>query len=463
MKMTKYDNSDEKQILIGMIVNDVVCGHISSIWEKEGLFESKWSNLVASWCVKYQNKYSKAPQQDIEKIFMSWAADSDDTDTADMVDQFLQSLSDEYEETNFNHNYILDRASIYFNGVKLKRLSETIEGDLDLGNVEAALKRLNNFGHVEVGSTAGIDVLRDTEAIQTAFEEKKEPLIRYPNDLGKFFDESLERDGFIAFMGPEKRGKTFWLLDVAWRGMLQRRKVAFFAVGDMSQAQMLRRIHTRAAKTPIRPGVVKIPRNIIRDEEEDGQCFVEFEEREFKKGLTWRQGLEAAKKTIKRTRSKETLFRLSCHPNSTLSVLNMQSILKTWEREGWVPDVVVIDYADILANPPGYKESRDAINASWKQMRAMSQSLHCLVVTATQADAASYTANTLSTSNFSEDKRKYAHVTGMVGLNQNIAEKAEGIMRLNWLVLRENEFSSAKTVTVATCFPLANPAVKSIF
>ena len=50
-----------------------------------------------------------------------------------------------------------------------------------------------------------------------------------------------------------------------------------------------------------------------------------------------------------------------------------------------------------------------------------------LVVTATQADANSYDRTSLKMSNFSEDKRKLAHVTAMYGLNQDPAGREKGI------------------------------------
>ena len=157
------------------------------------------------------------------------------------------------------------------------------------------------------------------------------------------------------------------------------------------------------------------------------------------------------------------MLRLSCHPNSSLTVGGIRAILQNWERTGWVPDVIVIDYADILAPPHGIADTRDQINSTWKQLRALSQSTHSLVVTATQADAASYNTNTIGRANFSEDKRKLAHVTGLVGLNANSDEKECGILRLNWIVLRESAFTETQCVHVAGCLEIGNPAVKSTF
>jgi hypothetical protein len=84
-----------------------------------------------------------------------------------------------------------------------------------------------------------------------------------------------------------------------------------------------------------------------------------------------------------------------------------------------------------------------------------------LVVTATQADAQSYVASTLGKSNFSEDKRKLAHATAIAGINQTDDEKQFQIQRLNWIVLREQEFHTFKCLHVAGCLAIAQPAIKS--
>ena len=243
--------------------------------------------------------------------------------------------------------------------------------------------------------------------------------------------------------------------------MLQGRKVAFFEVGDLSEHQIMLRFMIRAAKTPARPRTVKIPTNLILNG--DGEPELTVEEKEFKKGLNFDDAWKACQRIVKKKYGDNgPLLRLSVHPNSSISIHGISAILDSWERKEWVPDVILIDYADILEPPHGYRESRDEINATWKAMRAMSQSRHCLVVTATQAKASAYGAEILGKQDFSEDKRKHAHVTGMVGLNQKDGEKKLGLMRYNWIDLREEEYFENDCCFVASCLSLANPAVLSV-
>jgi len=467
MKIEKRNGSDERSILIGMIVNRSVLGRIASVWSKEGLFKSKWANIVGNWCISYFEKYEDAPKKAIEGIYDVWAKNKD-KETAGIVEKFLSTLSDQYENlgSEINPDYLIDKAGVYFHKIAMRKLSENIESYIDTGDLAKAQKAIDKFGKVEVGVGAGIDVLRDKAAIRKAFESNREPLITYPGALGEFFEDALCRDSLISFMAPEKRGKTFWLLDISWRGMLQRKKVAFFAIGDLSQDQMMRRFQIRAARRPEKAKAIKYPIEITKNKEEPF-AIVESEERKFKGTLSWKDGLKACAEAIKKTRSSETLLQLSCHPASTLSVSGIEGALRSWERNGnhpWVPDIIVIDYADLLAPPSGLPlETREAINATWKALRALSQKRHCLVVTATQADAASYNATIIGASNFSEDKRKLAHVNGLIGINQTSEEKQEGIQRLNWIVLRESEFNTQRCVHVAGCLAIANPAIRSTF
>jgi len=227
--------------------------------------------------------------------------------------------------------------------------------------------------------------------------------------------------------------------------------VAYFQAGDLSQGQVLRRMGMRALRRPKRTGVCKIPVDypdtskppVVEDRTLEavtpGECLREWHK-------------------VQRGRDR---FRLSCHPTGSLTVATMSSTLRDWTREGWVPDVVVIDYADVLAPPPGVREKRDQINGNWEHMRRLSQELHCLLVTATQADAASYDLELLRRGNFSEDRRKHDHVTAMLGLNATDADKKVGVTRLNWLDRRDEKFIVGRQVYVAGCLDIVCPAMKS--
>lgn len=463
MKLKKIKSNKEKYILLGMIVDVSVLRRISSKWSAD-MFKSKYANIISKWCVSYYKKYEEAPLNQIESIFNSWSLKTKDKNTIELISDFLSSLSNDYEnlEKDSNSDYIIDLAGEYFNQVKAERLIDEVQNDIDEDKITEAVNQILTFNQVEMGVGEGVDILQDKDAIKEAFKEKGQSIIKYKGALGKFFGSALEHDGFIAFMGPDKVGKTFWLIDLAFRSMTQRIKVAFFEVGDMSQNQTMRRLMTRVSHRPMYASKYKYPTKIyIRD---DGQAKVNRDQRECKDNLNYKKAIKACEKLMQsKIKSRKSYFKLSSHPNSSLSVNGIKDILSNWAKEDWIPEVIVIDYADILnMTYPGI-EGRDRINETWKQLRSLSQIYHCLVVTATQSDAKAYDSKTLSKNNFSDDKRKLAHVTGMIGINVTEQEKKKGITRLNWVVLREGEFLESNCVYVAGCLSESNPAVRSCF
>ena len=134
--------------------------------------------------------------------------------------------------------------------------------------------------------------------------------------------------------------------------------------------------------------------------------------------------------------------------------------------------MVVIDYADLLGVEEHTKRQdvRHQMNASWMTMRRIALTYHCLVVTATQTAATAYNSWIIRKKDFSEDKRKNAHVTGMIGINQSEksddgqpSEKELGVYRLNWVVLRGGGWPESKVVWTAGNLAVACPCIISSF
>jgi len=122
-----------------------------------------------------------------------------------------------------------------------------------------------------------------------------------------------------------------------------------------------------------------------------------------------------------------------------------------------------------LLVPDVRMEFRHQQNEIWKALRGLSQErrkgIQPLIITATQADANSYDRDLLRLKNFSEDKRKYSHVTAMYGLNQDPhgREKKIGIMRINELVLREGAFDDNRVVYILQNLKRGQPYLGSYF
>lgn len=438
-----YDGAGSRQVLAAMATDDVVAVRIAAVWREPGLFDSRWCNVVGGWIVDHARRYGKAPSGALRQMFDEWAAaDGRDEQEVAAMERWLAYVEEEWSSQKPPcADYIIDRAGMIFNRARLRRALRQADEELDRGRIESAWAVVSEASRVDLGRGALVKPAEDFDAWAAALDPRRTtPLIRYPGALGNFFGARLGRDNFIAFMAPDKTCKSITLLDLAFRAVREQRRVALFDVGDMSQDQVLRRLGQRACRRPLRAGRSRVPVSI----DPDGN-------------VTWRSVLWEHDLTpsdcltaFRRVCRDRDLLRLVCYPNSSVNVAGLAGVLREWARENWVADVVVIDYADILAPPAGVKDSLEQIDVTWRQLRRLSQEMRCLVVTVTQSSAAAYHGKhrLLGRQHFSGRKTKLAHVTGMVGLNQTPEEAEREVMRWSWVVGREGSARDHDVVTV---------------
>ena len=446
-----------------------ILGKIAAVWDKKqgGMFRSRLANLLAKWCLEHWEKYKEPPRKSIQVYYDLWAQRHQrDEATITLIERLLSSLSEQFEMEDeagtLSEDYVLSLAEKQFNAVKLLRTVESVQNLLEMGEVEIANETMEDHRRIAFAGTQGVHLINDRNAIQEAFEESHEDLINYPGALGEFFAGEFVRDAFVSFMAPEKRGKTWWLIDVALQAVKARRRVAFFSAGDLTDMQMRRRIAIAVSGHPRRAKAIQYPLDF---EFVEGAGFLaKFAERHYDSDLTWRTAARSFDKLLRRyVRSRDPYFKLLTVPAGTLSVDDMRNHLSKWDESLWTPDVIVVDYADILCPKRGLSDTRERINSTWMDLRALSQERKALVVTATQADAKSYGSYLLTRSNFSDDKRKLAHVTAMIGINQTLVEKKHGIFRLNQILSREGTLTENDQVVVAGCLDIGRPAIKNMW
>ena len=510
----------ERKIIIGLIVSTDYMKSIHPIWDTS-LLKSSTAKQLAIWCWEYFDKYTKSPGKDIEGIFYSKINDASITDSSkDDIENILDGLADEYEKSNFNYTYLIDETKKYFTGRKLEIHTELIKSHLVTNELGLAEQIACDYKPIPSSYKNEVDLSSTTVLthIDDAFMITNKNILSYPGLLGKFWNDQMVRGGLIAFLAPEKRGKTFLLIDMAMHACRQHRRVAFFQAGDLTESTFLKRIciylawrsdkekycqsHYQPTKDCIRnqmnecdlpdrtcdfgpfdgmaeDDVREIPMNELIEAYAKHPKYRPCSNCEMygnpkkRLGVAWLKKVRRADPlTSKQARKmienffvlNKRQFKVSTYANDTLTIAQIRAKLDVWEKEDdFVPDLIIIDYADLLV-PERKMEFRHQQNEIWKGLRRLSQEKgQPLVITATQSDANSYEKGRLRLSNFSEDKRKYGHVTAFYGLNQDPKgrEKAVGIMRINELILREDDYDTSREITVLQNLRRGRPCLTS--
>lgn len=516
-------SSLERRIIIGLIVSTEYIQKIRDRWKTEYI-QSSAAKRLSSWCIEHYDEYQKAPFKDIEGIyFEKLRTTSIPKDLAEEIEEdILPDLSDEYEKgLPFNLDYLYKQTRNYFKERRLELHNEEVQDLIDEGDLDAADALAESYkAEIDV-EEEGLELGSERSLIEmrNAFNQNLQHVVTYPGTLGEMWNDQFVRGGFVAFMGPEKRGKTFRLMDIAMRAVTKRANVAFFQAGDMTEAQQLKRIGVYLARKSDKQkycGATFVPvkdcllsqlnqcdstdresdtgplEHLTRSDDDSpfkvrprininelvkafykdkgyAPCYncpkwmshgaIWLKQRAAVRPLQANEAETALDKFFKKHKKR---FKLSTHVSKTLTVRKMKAILDIWEKQdGFVPDLIALDYADLLEDET--KEFRHKQDSIWAQLRGLPQDRNCLLITATQADASSYTQDRLGMSNFTEDKRKLAHVTAMYGLNQDAKgrEKAMGLIRINEIVVREGDFASKNQVYVMQNLQCGRPFMGS--
>lgn len=468
---TKREGGLERLILIGMITSDAVTAGLYGQWGP-GMFEASWANLVGRWCIDHYDAHARAPGRSITGHFQRWYDKNSQSPSAHLVETFLGTLSDEYEQSEpLQPEHVLKLACEYFNRVRLGRMADDIKEALAQRDVPRAQKIHADYRPLTTGLGSAIDLLIDKGAVYSTFDSRfDEPLLEYPGALGQFFTNTLVRDSMVGLLAGEKMGKSLILLDMAYQALLARRRVVYFEAGDLSERQVKLRFLTRFSLHPIRssdgqwPTKVYFPEEIQPRAKATDRIVLRGEEflcdRPLNAELAWEKCKEFMKHTL---RTDENYFKISPHANSTLGVPAMKAVLKQWaDADGWRPDVIVVDYADILICAGSNKmDRRDQIDTIWKQLRALSQETSTLVLTATQARREAHKRATLDREDVSEDKRKTGHVTAFFAVAQSREERKHNVRRFNWFAGRDIGYDTTRCVSVVGCDAVASPCMAS--
>jgi hypothetical protein len=462
MKVEKYQGSDLRSVLMGMISNDVLLSRVATYWEGGGLFDNDFANRIGDWCIMYLAKHKKAPTETgITRMFESWVDQT--TPTEEMItatELFLDAVLDEDDE--IDTSLLMQTAADYFTKVRITNEMVSVEGDLKAGHIHDAFKRVTEIAEI---SLKAIDY--DKPAVDLSYWNQcldvadRRSLFRYPDAAGEFFKGAFCRGDLYAFAGPDKTGKSAYLIDAAFRALRARHRVAFFDTGDSNREEVGVRFAQRIARCPHHTKDIMKP---VKWEELPGADGEEKGDLELERDPERVEGVDAwaVKRVLDKYSHRLDKFRVACYPNSTLSLSGLRAQLRDWEVNGWVPDVVVIDYVDIM--DMAGSDDLNKIDETWKGLRRLTQEKNCLVITATQTNAAAYgkTKGWLGPKHFSGRKTKNAHVVGMIGINVSSEERSTHQSRLNWIVNRyPNSYSGKPGVYLAGCFDVQNPIIIS--
>jgi len=479
----KVDTNIEKRIVTGMIVSKTYMQETYLLIDL-AYFQNSYTRIVAEWCLDHYSYYEETPYTTIQDIYNLERSKLKEEES-ELIGMLLSDINEKYQqEEGLNVPYLIDRT------VEFCKSRE-----LDLAGAE---DQVSGFRKIQKLTSDWVDPF-DPDEIQKTFEGDVD-FFKFPGVLGDFLG-NMERGWLVGLSGAFKAGKTWLSSEFEIIGILSGLRVASFSL-EMTVKQKKQRIYKRFTAAG------KVEREYLYPvfdcfKNQDGSCQLEARTQsmtlldahgklpDFDKDNpyrictacrgqnnneyqadSWYEPLlrpeyspRSVNKAMNAFRDQYGhLYRVKSYPRFSANIADVRRDLDLLEQvEGFVPDIIVVDYADILKPEDTATAGVEKEDRSWIALAQMAAERHALVIAPTQVKASALDAQNISNRHMARWVGKLAHVDIMMTLNQTEVEKTLGRARIGVIAHRHEDFSPSLTVTILQQLKLGQPNLDSEF
>ena len=246
LKIIPIQDNIERKIVTGLIVSERFCQQLKSFYNPK-LMKVDYARTVAGWCFKYFEEYRKAPEESIQEIYEFKRKDLSEAE-ADLIDGFLESISDDYETRQFNIQYTLDKTREYFDRRAVEEFFKEGYAYVRVGEVDRAVELRKTYREIEKENTERFWPLDPKEVKMYDYQNTENRLFRLEGVAGDFVGW-LERGWLMSVMAPEKTSKSFWLEELGFAAIKSNLKVVWYSL-EMNKPMLINRFYRRLLKRP---------------------------------------------------------------------------------------------------------------------------------------------------------------------------------------------------------------------
>lgn len=281
------------------------------------------------------------------------------------------------------------------------------ESDTQYTKIEKLVKDALLVG--EGVNDLGDDIYEDVEERFVSYLNDEDVIERIPTEmdaLDNYLGGGLGRTEMGVVVAPPGKGKTTFLVSVGGAAVENGYNVLHISF-ENNQKQILRNYDMRLLRKNM---------DYIRDNV-DKSIAAMFNIKKYRKGR-----LKVKKWP---TKSKDA--------NSIRGLLDQLKV-----SEGFVPDVLIVDYGAIMKPTTNYQDKRNAIESNYEDLRAIADDYNLALWTAAQGNRAALSKKVVTMSDLAECFAIGNIADVMVCMCQTNKEKLKGDMRLFLAKIRDS-------------------------
>lgn len=407
----------------------------------------------AEEAVRYRREFKRVPGEHTLDLLHSL------TRKDKKREALYKALFDSIQETfkGLNREYVLKQATLFirYQAVKkgVAKALEALEkpGEASVLEAEAALASAAKVtsegfdpGTFLLDAKRSLGFLnQDHTAFHTGIKELDEA------GLG------AARKRLHVFVGLAGAGKSWWLVHLAKFAMMQRLKVLYVTL-ELDELEVSQRLIQSLFSVGKREAehyrtLLEIKKGVI-----EGHKILEILKRP---NLQNPKIADFLRKKLSDVPHKNPIL-VKQFPTGSLSPRELVAYLDALESYSkFVPDLILVDYADLMSPDEKFHEYRHAIGDIYKKLRGIAVERNIAIATASQSNRQGYKAKLITAENTAEDFSKIATADIVLTYNQTPMENELKLARL--YVAKARTDADKYQVLISQAYSIGNFCIES--
>lgn len=388
-KLSNFGHSFQVKVISALLTDKAFTQQVSDILLPD-FFESEANVWIVDTIIKYFYEYKTAPTLDVFKIkVQDISSDVLKTSIIEMLKDAFRYLESEdldfiKEQTlDFCKNQCIKRAILDSVELLNKGQYDAIKSTIDIAMKAGADKEV---GH------------EYNESVQDRYKDNVRSTIATPwpviNDLS---DGGFGKGELVVFVAPAGIGKSWGLINVGAHAVKQGLNVVHYTL-ELNEGYVGQRYD--AVLTGIANQNLKF-------------------------------NLDEVESTVSKLKGNLVI---KYYPTKTASCSTIRAHIEKMILIGKKPDIVIVDYADLLRGAVSRKEMRHELESIYEDLRGIAGEYEVPLYTASQANRSSLEMDVIEADKISESYSKIMIADFVLSLSRKVTDKIAGTGR--WHIIK---------------------------
>lgn len=413
-------SSAVQESVVALILFDKLSGSVLRGMLPAKTFDPFYREIVAE-AGGYWDRYQRPPGEHALDLFDLLQQRTPDSKTIySRIWESIQEVKD-----GINAEYVMGQAMTFARYQRLRvgigEAIDALELDTEEG-VNAASVALNRAQELSADLfDPGLDI-RDPSAALAFLDDDDDYFLTGIPELDVHGLGPGRRKLHLT-IAPYGTGKTWWLERLMKVNFIVGHRVLYVSL-EMDPKAISERFHRDLFALGRRKGKANW---LTWDRDEKGHVIGTLEHeavREFTRSKTVRRYLEKKRKVLER---RPPLF-IKGFPSGSLTIRQFVSYLDMLEGRGFIPDLILVDYADLFK--VSAENKRNDLSSLYVDIRGVAQERNIAIATASQMNRSGAGKKIGTGRDVAEDWSKMGTVDTAFTFNQTPAEKDLGFLRI---------------------------------